>query len=89
VAVHYRSCAAAAVQTVAALHEAGGQAMAFAADLSVQAECEALVLLNHGCSMIATMIFSRPPRLGKCSISISKAKLQRRLTCSQVKLCRS
>ena len=41
--MHYCSCAAAAVQTVAALHEAGGQAMAFAADLSVQAECEALV----------------------------------------------
>ena len=43
VAVHYRSSAAAAAQTVAALREAGGQAMAFAADLSVEAECEALV----------------------------------------------
>ena len=43
VAVHYRRSAAAAAQTVAALREAGGQAMAFAADLSVEAECEALV----------------------------------------------
>ncbi len=43
VAVHYRSSAAAAAQTVAAVREAGGQAMAFAADLSVEAECAALV----------------------------------------------
>ena len=43
VAVHYRSSAVAAAQTVAAVREAGGQAMAFAADLSVEAECEALV----------------------------------------------
>ena len=43
VAVHYRSSAAAAAQTVATLREAGGQAMAFAADLAVEAECEALV----------------------------------------------
>jgi len=43
VAVHYRRSAAAAEQTVAAVREAGGEAMAFAADLSVQAECEALV----------------------------------------------
>ena len=43
VAVHYRRSAAAAAQTVAAVREAGGQAMAFGADLSVQAECEGLV----------------------------------------------
>ncbi|MDO9093024.1 MAG: SDR family oxidoreductase [Rubrivivax sp.] len=43
VAVHYRSSAAAAAQTVVAVHEAGGQAMAFAADLAVESECEALV----------------------------------------------
>ena len=43
VAVHYRSSAVAAAQTVAAVREAGGQAMAFAADLSVEAECEGLV----------------------------------------------
>lgn len=43
VAVHYRSSAAAAAQTVAALREAGGSAQAFAADLSVEAECAALV----------------------------------------------
>ena len=43
VAVHYRRSAAAAAQTVAAVREAGGQAMAFAADLAVEAECEALV----------------------------------------------
>ena len=43
VAVHYRSSAAAAVQTVVAVREAGGQAMAFAADLSQEADCEALV----------------------------------------------
>lgn len=43
VAVHYRSSAAAAAQTVAAVREAGGQAMAFAADLAVEAECIGLV----------------------------------------------
>ena len=43
VAVHYRHSAAAAAQTVADVHAAGGQAVAFAADLSLQAECEALV----------------------------------------------
>jgi NAD(P)-dependent dehydrogenase (short-subunit alcohol dehydrogenase family) len=43
VAVHYRSSAVAAAQTVAALREAGGQAMAFAADLSQETDCEALV----------------------------------------------
>ncbi len=43
VAVHYRSSAAAAAQTVAAVREAGGQAMAFGADLSIESECEALV----------------------------------------------
>lgn len=43
VAVHYRRSAAAAEQTVAAVREAGAEAMTFAADLSVQAECEALV----------------------------------------------
>jgi NAD(P)-dependent dehydrogenase (short-subunit alcohol dehydrogenase family) len=43
VAVHYRSSAAAAALTVAALREAGGTAMAFAADLADEAECNALV----------------------------------------------
>jgi len=43
VAVHYRSSASAAAQTVAALREAGTQAMAFAADLAVEADCEGLV----------------------------------------------
>jgi len=47
VAVHYRSSAAAAAQTVAALHEAGAGlgtvAQAFAADLADEAECQALV----------------------------------------------
>jgi NAD(P)-dependent dehydrogenase (short-subunit alcohol dehydrogenase family) len=43
VAVHYRSSAAAAEQTVTALQEAGAPAAAFGADLSVQSECEALV----------------------------------------------
>ena len=37
-----------------------------------------------GCSRIAAMIFSAPPQFGQCSRSISKAKLQRRLTCTQV-----
>jgi hypothetical protein len=37
-----------------------------------------------GCSRIAAMIFSSPPQFGQCSRSISKAKLQRRLTCTQV-----
>lgn len=43
VAVHYRSSAAAAAQTVAAAREAGARAEAFAADLARQADCEALV----------------------------------------------
>jgi NAD(P)-dependent dehydrogenase (short-subunit alcohol dehydrogenase family) len=43
VAVHYRSSAAAAAQTVAAAREAGARAEAFAADLSVEADCEALL----------------------------------------------
>jgi NAD(P)-dependent dehydrogenase (short-subunit alcohol dehydrogenase family) len=43
VAVHYRRSAAAAAQTVVALREAGAPAAAVEADLSVQAECEALV----------------------------------------------
>lgn len=43
VAVHYRSSAAAAAQTVAAAREAGARAEAFAADLSQQPACEALV----------------------------------------------
>jgi len=34
--------------------------------------------------MIAAMIFSWPPQFGQCSMSISKAKLQRKLTCTQV-----
>ena len=47
VAVHYRSSAAAAAQTVAALQDAGAGlgtvAQAFAADLANEAECQALV----------------------------------------------
>ena len=47
VAVHYRSSAAAAAQTVAALQDAGAGlgtvAQAFAADLADEAECQALV----------------------------------------------
>jgi hypothetical protein len=43
VAVHYRHSAAEAAQTVSAVHEAGGRAMAFAADLADEAACEALV----------------------------------------------
>ena len=43
VAVHYRSSVAAAAQTVAAVREAGGQAMAFCADLSIEADCMGLV----------------------------------------------
>jgi NAD(P)-dependent dehydrogenase (short-subunit alcohol dehydrogenase family) len=43
VAVHYRQSASAAAQTVAAVRASGGQAMAFAADLAVEAECEGLV----------------------------------------------
>jgi hypothetical protein len=38
-----------------------------------------------GRSRIAAMILSSaPPQLGQCSMSMSKAKLQRRLTCTQV-----
>jgi NAD(P)-dependent dehydrogenase (short-subunit alcohol dehydrogenase family) len=43
VAVHYRDSASAASQTVAAVRAGGGQAMAFAADLAVEADCEGLV----------------------------------------------
>ena len=43
VAVHYRNSASAAAQTVAAVRTAGGQAMAFAADLADEAQCAALV----------------------------------------------
>ncbi len=43
VAVHYRHSAAAAAQTVADVLAAGGQAVALAADLAVEAECTALV----------------------------------------------
>lgn len=47
VAVHYRRSAAAATQTVAAIREAGGVAMSFAADLAVESECEALLPAVH------------------------------------------
>ena len=47
VAVHYRSSAAAAALTVAALREAGGTAMAFAADLADEDQCNALVPAVH------------------------------------------
>jgi NAD(P)-dependent dehydrogenase (short-subunit alcohol dehydrogenase family) len=47
VAVHYRHSAAAAAQTIVALREAGAQAQAFAADLSDEAECNALVPAVH------------------------------------------
>jgi len=43
VAVHYRSSAAAAAQTVAAARAAGACAEAFAADLALEADCEALL----------------------------------------------
>jgi NAD(P)-dependent dehydrogenase (short-subunit alcohol dehydrogenase family) len=43
VAVHYRQSAAAAAQTVAAVRGSGGQAMAFAADLAQEADCQALL----------------------------------------------
>ncbi len=43
VAVHYRSSDAAAAQTVAAARQAGAAAQAFAADLSDEAACNALV----------------------------------------------
>jgi NAD(P)-dependent dehydrogenase (short-subunit alcohol dehydrogenase family) len=43
VAVHYRSSAAAAAQTVAAARDAGARSEAFAADLSVETDCEALL----------------------------------------------
>ena len=43
VAVHYRHSAAAAAHTVAKVQGAGGQAMAFAADLAVESDCAALV----------------------------------------------
>jgi len=47
VAVHYRSSAAAAAQTVAELRAAGASAMAFAADLADEAQCNALVPAVH------------------------------------------
>lgn len=43
VAVHYRRSAAEAGHTVAAVQQAGGRAIAFAADLAEEAECQALV----------------------------------------------
>ena len=47
VAVHYRGSAAAAAETVAMIESAGGSALAFAADLAVEAACEALVPAVH------------------------------------------
>ncbi len=47
VAVHYRSSAAAAAQTVAAVRAAGGRAEAFAADLADEAQCNGLVPTVH------------------------------------------
>jgi NAD(P)-dependent dehydrogenase (short-subunit alcohol dehydrogenase family) len=47
VAVHYRHSAAAASQTVAAIRELGGQAQAFGADLSDEAQCMALLPAVH------------------------------------------
>ena len=47
VAVHYRSSGAAAAQTVAAIREAGGVAMAFAADLADEASCKGLLPAVH------------------------------------------
>jgi hypothetical protein len=43
VAVHYRRSAAEAARTVQAVQAAGSHAIAFAADLAVEAECESLV----------------------------------------------
>jgi NAD(P)-dependent dehydrogenase (short-subunit alcohol dehydrogenase family) len=43
IAVHYKSSSAAAAQTVAALRAAGARAEAFAADLSDEAQCVALL----------------------------------------------
>jgi NAD(P)-dependent dehydrogenase (short-subunit alcohol dehydrogenase family) len=43
VAVHYRRSDAAAAQVVAEIRAAGGHAQSFAADLSVEADCQALV----------------------------------------------
>ncbi len=43
VAVHYRKSAAQADETVAAIHAAGGEARAFAADLADESACNALV----------------------------------------------
>jgi NAD(P)-dependent dehydrogenase (short-subunit alcohol dehydrogenase family) len=43
VAVHYRRSSAEAAHTVAAVQQAGGRAIAFAADLADEAECQALV----------------------------------------------
>ena len=47
VAVHYRSSASAAHDTVAAARAAGGLAQAFCADLANEAQCEALVPAVH------------------------------------------
>jgi NAD(P)-dependent dehydrogenase (short-subunit alcohol dehydrogenase family) len=47
VAVHYRSSAEAAAQTVASIAAAGGQARAFEADLAAEAQCIALVPAVH------------------------------------------
>ncbi len=43
VAVHYRRSAAEAEQTLAAVSQAGGRALAFAADLADEAACESLL----------------------------------------------
>ena len=43
VAVHYKSSAAAAAQTVTALRAAGARAEAFSADLADETQCNALV----------------------------------------------
>ena len=43
VAVHYRRSAAEAEQTLAAVSQAGGRGLAFAADLAEEAACQALV----------------------------------------------
>ena len=41
-------------------------------------------LPDHRRFQVAAMIFSSPPQFGQCSMSISKAKLQRKPTCTQV-----
>jgi NAD(P)-dependent dehydrogenase (short-subunit alcohol dehydrogenase family) len=57
VAVHYRSSASAAAQTVAAVREAGGRAEAFSADLSDEAQCTALVpTVREACGRIDAVV---------------------------------